>query len=103
MWFSVSVLSVAEHDDKRPSDALWEEQIFLVDAQHKEEALLKGEEFAKAGRPRYKNADGEVICWKFERVESIHELLEQEVKSGTEVFSRFLRHGQVESLLKDAF
>ena len=103
MWFCVCALSIAEHDQKRPVDALWEEQFFLVDAESTEDALVKGEQFARAGGARYRNAAGEMVHWKFEKIESAHELLDQELKSGTEVFSRFLREGQVQSLLRPAF
>jgi predicted transcriptional regulator len=103
MWYCVSVLSVAQHDDKHPSDALWEEQMFLVDAQHEEDARVKGEKFARANRAEYRNVAGEMVRWKFEKIESVHEVMDEELKSGTEVFSRFLRQAQVENLLKSPF
>jgi hypothetical protein len=61
MWFSVCALSVAEHDQKHPPDALWEEQIFLIAAESEEDARLKGEQFARNERSRYRNTAGEMI------------------------------------------
>ena len=100
MWFCVCVLSVAEHDQKHPPDALWEEQLFLVDAESEEDARMKGEQFAEAERAKYRNAAGEMIEWKVEKIESVHQIMDEELKSGTEVFSRFLRERQVQSLLE---
>jgi len=37
MWYGACVLSVSMHDNKQPSDALWEEQLFLVEALHEED------------------------------------------------------------------
>ena len=100
MWFCACALSVAEHDQKHPTDALWEEQIFLIDAESEEDARVKGEQVARAERAEYRNAAGEMIHWKFKNIESVHQIMDEELKSGTEVFSRFLREEQVQSMLK---
>ena len=67
---------------------------------HEEDARKKGMEFAIASRAEYRNVEGELVRWKFDRVESIYEILEPELKSGAEVFSRFLREPQVRALVK---
>ncbi len=100
MWFCVCALSVAEHDQKRPPDALWEEQLFLVDAESEEDARAKGKQLAEGERAKYRNAAGDMIRWRVKKIESVYQIMDEEVKSGTEVFSRFLREEQVKSLLK---
>jgi len=37
---------------------------------------------------------------KFKKIENVHQIMDEQLKTGTEVFSRFLREGQVQSLLK---
>jgi hypothetical protein len=91
MW-SVAVLFDAIHPQsaKIPDDPLWEESIIVVDAWTEEEARKKAEAFAKKEEVSYRAISGEQVEWRFLGVIGSHEICDEVIKDGTEVFSRFL-------------
>jgi hypothetical protein len=99
MWFSVSLLMKGDSPNRANSHILWEESIVLVDAGSEEEAIHLGEQLAKESEHQYTSATGDTICWTFHQVERAYQLEEDTFRTGTELFSRFLRTSEVESLL----
>ena len=98
MWFCVSALSVSEHDPPLPSaEQIWEEHIFLVEANNAAEAKTKAEEPARRLECTYDAANGSKVNWKFKMILKVYQL-EGQPKDGAEVFSRFLRESEVRSL-----
>jgi transcriptional antiterminator Rof (Rho-off) len=81
-----------------PTDLLWEESIVLIEAESAEDASVKARMVAKAAETEYVSAAGETISWKLDRIERLYEIGES-LSAGKEVFSRFLRNSEVESLL----
>jgi hypothetical protein len=49
----------------------------------------------------YKNFREENVIWQFDSIERIEEILASEIISGTEIFSRFLRQSEVNSLKRN--
>jgi len=91
MWYTVSLL----FERLRPGsvgqgDPLYEESIRVVDAGTEEEAAIKAKRLGKTEHVRFPVVTGENVEWRFVQVISVYELLEQSLKDGTEVFSRFL-------------
>ena len=43
--------------------------------------------------------EGGLVIWKFHSIERVYPVLDDELRNGTEVFSRFLRDSEVRSLL----
>lgn len=92
MW-SVALLFERIHPQsaKVPDDPLWEESIIVVEASSEEEAQKKAETLAKKDEVSFRAVSGEEVEWKFVGVIDSHEILDEVVVEGTEVFSRFLR------------
>ncbi|MCP4553581.1 MAG: DUF4288 domain-containing protein [Bacteroidetes bacterium] len=94
MYFSVSLLF-----KQISSNPLWEERIILIDADSEEDAHRKGELIGNQEAVSYK-AKGTIVEWRFECIERVYVIeVDNEVKNGTELFSRFLRDSEVKSLL----
>ncbi len=100
MWYGVSLLLCGETPSRTTRDLLWEESIVLVQAVSEDEANLQGERIGREMEIEYDSASGEHIHWTFHRVCKIHEIQEQDIfQTGTEVFSRFLRNSEAQSLM----
>jgi hypothetical protein len=99
MWFTVSLLIEGVHVGQPPSESLWEEQLVLIRAKDEAEAQQQGEAYGRAEEHEYISATGDLVRWHFRRVERVHAINAETLDSGTEVFSRFLRPEEVESLL----
>jgi hypothetical protein len=99
MWFGVSLLFKSVHNGQPEDDALWEDSIVLIRAQSRDEAQKQAEALGKGEEHEYVSASGDLVKWTFQGVESIHEILDDTLENGTEIFSRFLRAREVESLL----
>jgi hypothetical protein len=99
MWFCVSALSVSEHVNDPPTQQrLWEEHLFLVDAASADEAHTKAEKIARGQECSYESANQSKVSWKFERISKVYKL-DGKPTDGSEVFSRFLKESEVQSIL----
>jgi hypothetical protein len=99
MWFCAAILKVAERDDERRPNPLWEEQFFLIEADDEGLAWKEAERLAIRVETPYKNDKGEVVSWKFVKVDRIYAIPDEKLGSGVEVFSRFLRDSEAKSLM----
>ena len=99
MWFGVNLLFSSTRPDESAAEALWEERIILLQAADEAAARQAAEQIGKAEEHEYIAADGSPVRWQFAQVECVYQLLSDKVESGTEVFSRFLRASEVQSLL----
>jgi len=100
MWFCVSALSVAEHPEGSASSKqrLWEEHLFLVSADDALAARARAEDLARGEECSYVAVNGSKVSWKFETISKVYEIPDTPT-DGTEVFSRFLKQSEVESIL----
>jgi len=91
-WYSIQLLFKAViHEELVKHDSeTYEEQIFVIMANSKDEAHIIAENKGKEEEVSYKNLYNEELTWKFIKVIDIFEILEEELKSGVEVFSRYL-------------
>jgi hypothetical protein len=98
MWYSASLLFKSTHvpSDARPP--VWEESIRLVEAESEAVARTEAERIGRAEVVVYQ-ANSDLVLWTFERIERVYEIDNEELRSGTEIFSRFLRDSEVSSLL----
>jgi len=99
MWFTASLLFKSNIPNEPEAQALWEESIVLIRAADEEEARMKAEETGKCGEHEYLAAAGNQVRWSFQKIESIHEILVENLEHGTELFSRFLNFSDVKNLL----
>ena len=70
----------------------------LISAQSEAEAREKAEQIGNPSAQTYQVED-DLVVWNFERIERVFSTEQDELHSGTEVFSRFLRDSEVTSLL----
>lgn len=70
----------------------------LIEAGSEAEARDGAERIGKSGTRTYE-VEGGLVIWNFERIERVYPIDEDEIHSGSEVFSRFLRDSEVASLL----
>ena len=96
MWFSASVITRSEKKDD--PFILFEESIYLLQAEDDDDAWKKAEEKGRLSEQSYEAISGDMVTWVFDRVLSVFELFDEEVKDGTEIFSRFLKEEEVKSL-----
>jgi|SRR6185312_3976345 hypothetical protein len=99
MWYAVNILYRSQHVPTESKPTIWEESILLIEASSEEEARSQGERLGKSGTRTYEVEDGLVI-WSFEQIERVYAIGREELRSGTELFSRFLKDSEVKSLLK---
>ena len=91
-WHVAEAIFQSSINGARPEYVpLIERSWFLISAPDEEAALSKATEFAKAKRESYANADGEVVDWVFVRIERIREIMDVELKDGTEVWAEIER------------
>lgn len=98
MWYAVNILYRSEHIPTETKPTIWEESILLIEARSEEEARSEGERIGRSEAHTYEVEDGLVI-WSFEQIDRVYAVDGEELRSGTEVFSRFLRDSEVKSLL----
>jgi hypothetical protein len=92
MWYSAALLFERIHPTRkgRAKEALWEESVILVDALSEEDAREKAELFGKREAVSFRAISGELVEWRLVEVMDTHEIQDHDLKSGTELFSRFL-------------
>jgi len=88
-WFGVRVFRRATHSKSSPSDDLFEESVFLVEATDERAATDRATEFAGQLNTKYENVYGEIVTWRLERVFDPCEIDGDQPSNGTEVYSRF--------------
>ena len=98
MWYAVSLLYKSIHIPAESKETLWEERILLMQAGTELEARDQAEKKARSGEHEY-DVEGGFVKWTFERIESVYLIRDEELRSGSEVFSRFLRDSEVKSIL----
>lgn len=97
MWYSASLLfkSIQVPPTDEP---LWEESIRLIQADTEDDARHMAQLLGERERCGYQTNNG-TVTWIFDRVERIYAIESESIDSGIELFSRFLRNSEVESLL----
>lgn len=96
MYYSVCLMYKSERTDSEPP--LWEECIILVSAMDEIEAEEKAKKSIVANECEFNVSDSVKVVWKFHQVESVC-LIEDKIEDGVELFSRFLRQSEAESIL----
>lgn len=97
MWFSASILMKPEPKWAQSDDLEWEENIVLIEADDEDQARVLAEEIGRRDECEYETIYGE-LAWKLNHI-AIYAIGDDELRTGTELFSRFLRASEVASLL----
>jgi hypothetical protein len=89
MWFCAQLyLTLIPDSDK--GGALLEERYVLIDALDQAEARSTALLIGRDSEHSYISSDGNSVALSFLRIGSIYEILDDNIESGTEVFSRFI-------------
>ena len=101
MWYSASLLFRGVHDVVPEVPSLWEELIVLVEADSERDAKQHAERLGAMRRHHYvvTHPETHVLKWVFVQVERVCSIEEDRLEPGVELFSRFLRQSEVDSLL----
>ena len=113
-WYVIAILYESVHEgepknldeDYDTSTNVYEERHILVRATSTEEAELLGEKIGKEYEDPYENQYGETVTWKLVKILDSFELLDEQLKTGTEVYSRYILTEKVlttENVLKRYF
>ena len=98
MWYSASLFFKSRHPDSPENDFLWENSVILIAAESVQEAAAIATRHGQTAQHEYVSVLHERVEWTFERLEKVYEIDSENLASGVEVFSRFLRESEVESL-----
>ena len=97
LFFKSTIQNV---DSGEIKDAIWEEVILFISAETESEALSKSTAIGKQESGQsYFSEKGKVV-WQFVTVERIVSIGDDALSDGDELFSRFLRASEAESMLK---
>lgn len=97
-WYGVQLLFESIVLNSPYDQKTYEESIIIVKANSLEEAALKAEEKAINEEVDYQNVYGNLVRWKFVKIVEIYEILDNDLKQGTEVFSRYIIADKNDSL-----
>jgi hypothetical protein len=103
-WFSVNLLFRAIHNEIKTDNDLWEERIIVINAVNEQAAKTEGLRVGKLEEHGYSVASREShsdnsVKWSFVQIERVCEIEGDVLVNGLEVFTRYLRNSEVESLL----
>jgi Enoyl-(Acyl carrier protein) reductase/Domain of unknown function (DUF4288) len=98
MWFGVSRLPSSSEPLDEQETRLFEERIVVVNAADEAEAWMKANEHDPSLEERDTNAEGRWVAWTFGRTVDVKTIPEDYIAVGIEVFNRFLRQDEVDSL-----
>ena len=98
MWYAVNLLFKSQRTPTSGDDPLWEESIRLIEAGTEAEAREKAVQLARADETCYDTIN-DTVTWVLDRVGQVYAIEADSLASGVEVFSRFLRNSEVQSLL----
>lgn len=99
MWYSASIMFVAEHPERPRPEPLWEEQVILINSSDERTAKAIADGIGRRKEHEYRNAEGALVKWRFHAVESVYPIEAEILVSGVELFSRFLRNAEAKNLL----
>jgi len=76
----------------------YDDRILVVRAASEVAARRKAEAFARADEDSYADVHGKIVRWRFKEVVETCELLADELRSGTEVYSTFIGFDRLQEL-----
>lgn len=98
-WYAISLLFRSEHSPSiSPDLEVWEEAIVVVQAESEDVAREKGGRLAREREVSYETMSGDIATWRFERIGGVCAI--ETITDGIEVFTRFLKRSEVESLAR---
>jgi hypothetical protein len=97
MWYLAVILFKNTHSPSS-NDQLWEERFVLFEATNHAEAENKATSYSRSEEQSYPNQNGETVSWNFDSVWEVRPLDASHFEDKLEIFSRFLKSNEVDSL-----
>lgn len=103
-WFSVSLLFRAVHNEIISDTDLWEERIVMIDGNTEDDAINEGLRIGKSEEHEYLVSSNDsnpeqMVRWSFVQIERVCEIEGNSLVNGWEIFTRYLRNSEVQSIL----
>jgi hypothetical protein len=93
-WYWVCALYCSERRASKtapaPASHLWERRVFVFKSRRGQERRA-ARTLAKQHEHKFRNAEGDMVYWRFKGIESYAELFDKRIVSGTEVYWTFFR------------
>jgi hypothetical protein len=99
-WYAAKLI-IAWRVEEPAAEPLCEEQIRLIEASSAQEALDAAIEVGKAEEASWENESGAWVTTRFAGLSDLDEILDSDLRSGTEVFSCFHHNTTGETLVAD--
>jgi hypothetical protein len=100
MWYSVWIFmeSLTDPPESRDDPGLWEEVVYLVDADSEASAEQMAAAAAKEEEQEYVSAEGKLVRWQFKAIERTA-CVGPELRGIQSVCSRYITDAEARSLL----
>lgn len=101
MWYSASLFFEGAHQVSPRVPSTWEEVIVLIEADDEAHAYQRADEAGRSREREYLVSDPvqHRLRWRFVKTERVQEIDGGIPINGVELFSRFLRREEAESLM----
>src|SRR5437762_5023276 len=101
MWFTASLLLKSVHEIIPAVEGIWENVIVLISANDESEARVIAERLGKSREHEYYVLHPQTHLLKvvFVQIEQIYQIESDKFDTGVEMFSRFLKSSEIESML----
>jgi len=101
MWYSASLFFEGAHQVSPRVPSTWEEVIVLVEADDEAQAHQRADDVGRSREHEYLVSEPvqHRLSWRFVRTERVQAIEQVIPMNGAELFSRFLRREEAESLL----
>ena len=101
-WYAaVLIVQCRLEGDSTQDDLLYDRQIRVLRADDAESAYVRAIELGREEASSYENAEGQQVVWDFVGLANLTELLDDEIKDGTEVHSELERGDPQAAIVKD--
>lgn len=95
--FYIAVLVYESSSDAAGYEPLYEESFMVLSADSDEKAREKA--LKQANEPySYKNQYGDTVTWLFKQLVDVKQLFNDNIKDGTEIYSRYFRNYEAYNL-----
>lgn len=90
-WYAATLVFASKIGGIMSLRPLCEERVALFRARIDSEALRLAQKYGQAEQHSYRNARGEEVQWRFQKVEKIERLEAPVLENGREIYSQFTR------------
>jgi hypothetical protein len=90
--FYIAILLFESTSESGKKDPMYQESFVLLQAANEEEAHTQAREHGRRGCVSYESAEGETIQWTLKHVVDVSQILDDELKHGSELYARHFKN-----------